>query len=160
LILALWPILVPGTKITNPSILAIPSPRLLVSEIVTLYSLPTSTGFLREPKPPPPPRLPNPPPRVPKLILFTYPTVISSSETSAGTGLYKVDMCAIERAERRSRSAEGRPNRPVDPGSSRGGAADQAYGWSSIFHRTTIASMLPSTTDYKRGVLVSAEGQD
>ena len=65
-ILAVWPIFVPGTKITNPSILAIPSPRLLVSEIVTLYSLPTSTGFLKEPKPPPE-LLPNPLPRFPKL---------------------------------------------------------------------------------------------
>src|ERR671930_1882248 len=36
------------TKITNPCILAIPSPLLLVSVICTSYSLPVSPGF--EPK--------------------------------------------------------------------------------------------------------------
>ncbi|MGQ9719050.1 MAG: hypothetical protein ACUVWK_04335 [Nitrososphaerales archaeon] len=40
----------------NPSIFAIPSPRLLISVIVTSYSLPTSTGLglndLDSPKPP------------------------------------------------------------------------------------------------------------
>jgi len=59
LILTLSPCFVPGTKTTNPSTLAIPSPRLLVSEILTLYSLPTSTGLRKPPELlPKPPRLP------------------------------------------------------------------------------------------------------
>src|ERR687888_2122633 len=37
------------TKITNPCILAIPSPFLLVSVICTSYSFPISTGFGSEP---------------------------------------------------------------------------------------------------------------
>ena len=61
-ILTFWPTFVPGTKTMNPSTLAIPSPRLLVSEMLTLYSFPTSTGFLKDPEPlPKPPRLPYPP---------------------------------------------------------------------------------------------------
>jgi len=48
-----------------------PSPRLLVSEILTLYSLPTSTGLRKPPEllPPKPPRLPYPP-RCPKLNYY------------------------------------------------------------------------------------------
>ena len=62
LTLTFCPTFVPGTKMMNPSILAIPSPRLLVSEMLTLYSFPTSTGFLKDPEPlPKPPRLPYPP---------------------------------------------------------------------------------------------------
>ena len=60
-ILTFWPTFVPGTKMMNPSTLAMPSPRLLVSEILTSYSLPTSTGFLKDPEP------------LPKLPLFPYP---------------------------------------------------------------------------------------
>src|ERR1043165_3393221 len=56
--LALWPGLPAFTKITNPWILAIPSPCLLISVICTSYSLPVSTGF--GPKLPPPQR-PAPP---------------------------------------------------------------------------------------------------
>lgn len=61
-ILTFWPTFVPGTKTMNPSTLAMPSPRLLVSEMLTLYSFPTSTGFLKDPEPlPNPPLLPYPP---------------------------------------------------------------------------------------------------
>jgi len=45
LTLADWPCLAPATKMTKPSIFAMPSPRLLMSEMVTSYSFPTSTGF-------------------------------------------------------------------------------------------------------------------
>ena len=63
LILADCPCWAPATNMTKPSIFAMPSPRLLVSEIVTSYSFPTSTGFgLSDLKPlslpPNPPRLP------------------------------------------------------------------------------------------------------
>ena len=50
------PCLAPATKMTKPSIFAMPSPRLLISEIVTSYSFPTSTGFgLKDLNPPLPP---------------------------------------------------------------------------------------------------------
>ena len=52
------PCLAPATKMTKPSIFAMPSPRRLISEMVTSYSFPTSTGFgLKDLKPPLPPLL-------------------------------------------------------------------------------------------------------
>jgi len=55
------PCLAPATKMTKPSIFAMPSPRLLISEMVTSYSFPTSTGFgLKDLKPPLPPLLLRP----------------------------------------------------------------------------------------------------
>jgi len=46
------PCLAPATKMTKPSIFAMPSPRLLISEMVTSYSFPTSTGLgLKDLKP-------------------------------------------------------------------------------------------------------------
>jgi hypothetical protein len=55
------PCLAPATKMTKPSIFAMPSPRLLISEMVTSYSFPTSTGFgLKDLKPPLPPPLLRP----------------------------------------------------------------------------------------------------
>jgi hypothetical protein len=72
LILTSWPSFVAGTKTTNPSTLAIPSPRLLVSEMVTKYSLPISTGFNEAKLLSKPARLPYPLSCCcPKLILFT-----------------------------------------------------------------------------------------
>ena len=61
LILPCQPCLAPATKMTKPSIFAMPSPRLLISEMVTSYSFPTSTGFgLKDLKPPLPPLLLRP----------------------------------------------------------------------------------------------------
>ena len=52
------PCLAPATKMTKPSIFAMPSPRLLIREKVTSYSFPTSTGYgLKDQKPPLPPLL-------------------------------------------------------------------------------------------------------
>ena len=82
LILTCWPCFAPATKMTKPSIFAMPSPRLLTSEMVTSYSYPTSTGLgLKDLNPPAEDPPPNPPrlypPRCPKLIRFSHPTVVS-----------------------------------------------------------------------------------
>ncbi len=96
-ILPCQPCFAPATKMTKPSIFAMPSPRLLISEIVTSYSFPTSTGFgLKDlnppPAPPPPPLRPYPP--LPKLV-FSHPSV------SFGTAEKCPSIRLIKRYERK-----------------------------------------------------------